>query len=97
MCVRNLLTTPHFFLNTEGSTLERNPMNVTGVKRSSETTRALKCIKEFILVRSPINVMCVEKPTSHTQALSTIKVPTLARPPTHVMNVEKLFSQTELL
>lgn len=96
MYVRNLLITPHSFLNTKGFTLERNPMNVTGVRRSSETTQALKYIKESILGRSPINVMCVGKPTSHIQALLTIKVPTLARHHILVMNVEKLFSQAEL-
>lgn len=97
MCVRNLLITLHSFLNTKGFTLEKSPMNVTGVRRSSETTQALKCIKESIPGRNPMNVMCVEKPTSHTQALLTIKVPTLARHPIHAMNVEKLFSQAELL
>lgn len=97
MYVRNLLITHHFFLNTKEYTLERNPMNVTDVKRYSETTQALKFIKEYIQGRSPMNVMCVEKPTSHTQALLIIKVPTLARHPIHVMNVVRLFFQAELL
>lgn len=96
MCVKNPLITPRFCLNTEGSTQERSPMNVTGVKRSSETTPALKYIKESILGRSRMNVMCVAKPISHTRALLTIKVPTLARHPTLVMNVERLFSPAEL-
>jgi hypothetical protein len=90
MCVLKPSVSSHASLNIREHILEKSPMNVPSVGKSSMIAQPSLSMSKYTLERSPMNVTIVKMPLSSSVNLSGIREFILEKSSMSVLNVVKV-------